>query len=108
MESTFGSRFKDFRMTTHLNQEEFGKKVGLARTTISNVEVDKYTINVQNLIMLILAFPKLNIMWLLLGTGTMLSISNTEDMKIDFLTELLREKDARIKTLEELLEKYRQ
>ncbi len=108
MESTFGSRFKQFRLTTHLNQEEFGKKIGLARTTISNVEVDKYVINVQNLIMLVLAFPKLNILWLLMGTGSMLSISNSDDLKIEFLSELLREKDARIKTLEELLEKYRQ
>jgi DNA-binding XRE family transcriptional regulator len=108
MESTFGSRLKEFRATTGLNQEEFGKKIGLARTTISNVEIDKYVINVQNLILLIQAFPKLNIYWLLINMGNMIRTTDVDDVKIEFLGELLREKDERIKALEELLGKYRQ
>lgn len=99
---SLGKRFSRFREYTKLSQVDFAKKVGVAQSNLTQWETNKNRPNAVKLNKIKVAFPELNINWLITGEGEMLNQvkkSDTDDILRKEITEL-REKN---KILEERL-----
>lgn len=67
-------RIRKVRKNAKLSQTEFGKKLGVSRSVIANIELDLNKTGVpDNIIKLICYSFKINEEWLLYGKGEMLS-----------------------------------
>ena len=42
-------RIKELRKYLHLTQDEFGQKLGIAKSTISNIEKERYSVTNQTI-----------------------------------------------------------
>lgn len=63
-------RIKQLRLTLGLNQEEFGKALGLAKSGVSNLENGFRNVTKKHIRMLVMSF-NVNEEWLLTGKGEM-------------------------------------
>lgn len=70
--STINQRIKEFRKSLHLNQEEFGKRIGLKNSAVSKMEKDGSTVIDQNIRLICTTFG-VSERWLREGTGDMLA-----------------------------------
>lgn len=70
--STINQRIKEFRKSLHLNQEEFGKHIGLKNSAVSKMEKDGSTVIDQNIRLICTTFG-VSERWLREGTGDMLA-----------------------------------
>lgn len=67
---TISDRIKSIRKEEHLNQTEFGKKLGVNRDTISNIELSRNKNGIpDNIIKLIALTFNVNEEWILTGKG---------------------------------------
>ncbi len=66
--STINDRFKEIREDNHLSQEELGKKIGLSKSGISNIESAKRNVTNKHIKLLCSEF-KINEAWLRTGEG---------------------------------------
>ena len=78
-------RIKEIREVLKLSQEEFGKRIGITRAAISNIEKGIRNPSEQT-IKIICKEYKINQNWLKSGIGEM--FSNDQDIFLDDLTEL--------------------
>ena len=78
-------RIKEIREVLKLSQEEFGKRIGITRAAISNIEKGIRNPSEQT-IKFICKEYKINQNWLKSGIGEM--FSNDQDIFLDDLTEL--------------------
>ena len=70
--STINQRIKEFRKSLHLNQEEFGKRIGLKNSAVSKMEKDGSTVIDQNIRLICTTFG-VSEHWLREGAGDMLA-----------------------------------
>lgn len=70
--STINQRIKEFRKSLHLNQEEFGKRIGLKNSAVSKMEKDGSTVIDQNIRLICTTFG-VSERWLREGAGDMLA-----------------------------------
>ena len=89
-------RLKQLRKSLSLSQEEFGKKIGVGKTSISKLEAGENNPS-EHTILLICSMFSVNEAWLRTGEGEMF-IHKTRNQQItDFLSDLIKEEDGTFK-----------
>ena len=73
-ENNVHQRLRTVRLALKLNQEEFGKRIGLAQTAISMIELGNNTITNKNLKLICVTF-NINEQWMRTGKGEMFNTS---------------------------------
>lgn len=92
-----------------IKDKDFAEQIGFSKQTLSNLLNDRNQVSIDKLIKIALAYPMLNIRWLLTGEGAMLGDAGgiasaihtpqrVEHEKIALLEQLLEEKERTIKT----------
>lgn len=74
----FSDRLKTFRKYTGLKQEEFALKIGVEQASISHWENGRNMPDLEAAILILKAFPELNVFWLAKDEGEMLIKANAE------------------------------
>ena len=69
--NTYAQRFKQLRKATGLNQQEFGEKLEITQSSVSQIESGRNMPSVSVLEKLVEVFPNLNKQWLYHGEGNM-------------------------------------
>lgn len=88
-------RIKELRISLKMNQEEFGKLLGITKSGVSEIESGRRKVTEQHIIML--QNHKVNENWLRTGQGDMF-MEQTEDEQIEeFIGNLLKDEDASFK-----------
>ena len=89
-------RLKQLRKATGLSQGEFGKKIGVGKTSISKLESGENNPSEQTILLICSSFD-VNEIWLRTGDGEMF-VQKTRNQQItDFLTDLIKEDDGAFK-----------
>ena len=89
-------RIKLIRKALNLSQDEFGKRLGVTRGAITNIELNK-TEPKPLFIKLICETFEVNEEWVLNGTGEMFAQKTRSDVITDFLADALKEEDSSFK-----------
>lgn len=80
-------RIKALRKELELNQAEFGEKIGVSRSVIANIELNRVEPK-ELLVKHICDIFNVNEQWLLNGSGEMFTIKPTHDKSLDELLNL--------------------
>lgn len=89
-------RIKQIRKALNMSQDDFGKRLGVTRGAITNIELNK-TEPKPLFIKLICDTFEVNEEWVLNGTGEMFTQKSRSDIITDFLAESLKEEDNSFK-----------
>lgn len=89
-------RIKQIRKALNLSQDDFGKKLGVTRGVITNIELNK-TEPKPLFIKLICETFEVNEDWVVNGTGEMFVQKSRSDTIADFLADVLKEEDDSFK-----------
>ena len=89
-------RIKQIRKALHLSQDDFGKKLGVTRGVITNIELNK-TEPKPLFIKLICETFEVNENWVVNGTGEMFIQKSRSDTIADFFADVLKEEDDSFK-----------
>lgn len=81
-------RFKELRKVLGLSQEEFGKKLGITKSGISDIESGRRNVTEQHIIMLCNSDPHINEEWLRTGQGNMFLELNRNDEIASFMADV--------------------
>ena len=82
METSIGNRIREVRNNFNLSQSDFGKKIGVSRDVINNLELARLKKDPEALIRLICKTYDVNYGWLINGTGQMHPPKVEEDLTI--------------------------
>ena len=82
METSIGNRIREVRNNFNLSQSDFGKKIGVSRDVINNLELARLKKDPEALIRLICNTYDVNYGWLMNGTGQMHPPKVEEDLTI--------------------------
>lgn len=82
METSIGNRIREVRNNFNLSQSDFGKKIGVSRDVINNLELARLKKDPEALIRLICKTYDVNYGWLMNGTGQMHPPKVEEDLTI--------------------------
>lgn len=99
------SRIKHLRITLNLTQTDFGNKIGLAPSSLSDIENNKCNVNNRNIISICSVF-NISKDWLLYGTG---DIFNSDDKKFNEFYNIYKKlstplQDFLLKVVKDLLD----
>ena len=89
-------RIKQIRKALNMSQDEFGKRLGVTRGAITNIELNK-TEPKPLFIKLICDTFEVNEEWVNTGAGEMFVQKNRSDVIADFLADVLKEEDESFK-----------
>lgn len=89
-------RIKQIRKALNMSQDEFGKRLGVTRGAITNIELNK-TEPKPLFIKLICDTFEVNEEWVNTGSGEMFIQKNRSDVIADFLADVLKEEDESFK-----------
>lgn len=102
------SRIRELRKTLNLTLEEFGKKLGVTRAAISNIENGNRDVTNQMIVSICRGF-NVDEEWLRTGKGEMFQHLPEEDETAAFVSELLFDNDNELYTLiKEIMRTYSQ
>ena len=87
---TQGERIKAVRKELHMTLEEFGNRLGAKKSSMSNLENDRYNLTEQMRISICREF-NVNYDWLTTGEGEMFALP--EDEEAAYVAELLSDVD---------------
>lgn len=90
------TRIKELRKYLGLTLEEFGKRLGVTKAAISNIENGNRNVTDQMIISICREFD-VNEEWIRYGNGEMLRQRNRSETIIDFSADLLKEEDESFK-----------
>ena len=98
------ARIKKLRKILNLNQTEFGNKIGLAPSSLSDIENNKCEVNKRNIVAICSQF-QVSENWLTKGTGNMFI---EEDKKFNEFFEIYKQlnlplQDFLLKVIKDLL-----
>lgn len=96
METKINDRIKEIRKTSKLSQEEFGKKLGLTRGAITNIELYK-TEPKPLFIDLVCKTYNVNINWLYTGDGEMFKQLSPDQEIAKFAAQVIKAGDDSFK-----------
>lgn len=89
-------RIKELREAKGLSQEEFGERIGLARSGLSSIENGQRVVQERHVKLILAAFPDVSEAWLRYGTGEMYRKNDGEVARLveryqfeDFVEKLL-------------------
>ena len=88
-----GEQIKSLRKFFCLNQTEFGAKIGLKGSSVSNYEVDRVSVP-DAVILSICREYGCDETWLRTGEGEMFRPRNHREQVVDYLSRLLRDPSA--------------
>lgn len=88
-----GEQIKALRKFFGLNQTEFGAKIGLKGSSVSNYEVDRVSVP-DAVILSICREYGCDVTWLRTGEGEMFRPRNHREQVVDYLSRLLRDPSA--------------
>ena len=91
------TRIKDVRTSLKMNQSDFGKKIGLSRDTIANIEGNRIEIK-DSFIRLICMEYDVNEEWLRTGNGEMFLDLSLDEEIAKLTLDLLKEEDDSFKS----------
>ncbi|RDC64634.1 helix-turn-helix domain-containing protein [Adhaeribacter pallidiroseus] len=105
IQTTFGSRLKEFRKLKKMSGEDLGEVIGVGRGQISHIENDKTLPTLEGFIKLLNAFPELDGHWLACGVGEMIRTEPVVEGSIEAANcwKLLELERAKSNTYLELL-----
>ena len=83
-------RIKELRKYLHLTQDEFGQKLGIAKSTISNIEKERYSVTNQTIKLIVKEFG-VNEHWLRTGESEMFPESDKTYTIVNLTTQILTE-----------------
>lgn len=83
-------RLKQLRKHLNLNQDEFGRRIGVTKTAVSKMELGTYSIT-DSMVKLVCAEFNINEEWLRLGYGDMFKNFPEEDEVAAYVSELLED-----------------
>lgn len=90
-------RLKEIRLALDMNQEDFGKLLGITKSGVSDIESGRRKVTDQHIIMLKSQKHHLNEDWLRTGVGNMF-IEQSEDAQISsFIGDLLKDEEESFK-----------
>ena len=89
-------RIKQIRKALNMSQDDFGKRLGVTRGAITNIELNK-TEPKPLFIKLICDTFEVNEEWVFNGTGEMFTQKSRSDIITDFLADSLKEEDNSFK-----------
>lgn len=89
-------RIKQIRKALNMSQDDFGKRLGVTRGAITNIELNK-TEPKPLFIKLICDTFEVNEEWVRNGTGEMFAQKSRSDIITDFLADSLKEEDSSFK-----------
>lgn len=101
IESQLKERVKKFLLTERISNAEFAKIAGVSAAYISSI---KKNIGLSTLQKLVKVNPAVNLTWLLFGTGSMYSASDTELEKLKVENKQLSEKVLYLSKIVDLYE----
>lgn len=81
-------RIKLLRKEENLNQEDFGKRLGVTKTAISKMELGTYNVT-DTMIKLICSEFNVNEIWLRTGEGEIRNYTNASDIAVDHFDSLM-------------------
>ena len=81
--STQGQRLKKIRLELNLSQDELGKKLGVSKQYISNIEADRNVLNNEKLVLLLSDF-NININYILAGVDSPFVSCDSANITDDF------------------------
>ena len=85
--TTQGKRLKKIRLALNLSGEEFGKRIGVSKQYVSNLEADRNVLNNEKLVSLLVDF-NVNLNYLIAGQGEMFNAPKFEDVRGEILNEV--------------------
>lgn len=85
--TTQGARIRNIRQELKLSQEEFGRKIGVSKQYVSNLEADRNVLNNEKLVLLLVDL-KVNVNYILAGVGNKFLSPQFEDAKEEILKEV--------------------
>ena len=86
-ENTVHHRLRAARKALKLNQEEFGRRIGLAQTALSMIELGNNPVTNRNIKLICMTF-NINEQWLRAGKGEMFNASPHLEELCDILANL--------------------
>lgn len=89
-------RFKELRKFLKLSQEEFGKRIGITKASVSRLESGENNPSDQTVMLICNGF-NVNETWLRTGEGEMFRERSMEDVLTDFMKDLSFEGDESFK-----------
>lgn len=99
----FGSRLQEFRKYIKKSQKEFSECCGLSQANITHYETNKSQPTNLNFRKIEKAFPDLNMVWLIEGTGNMINIPNNINLNFNQLKDQYLETSIELKICKERL-----
>ena len=87
-------RLKELRTAFNMNQEEFGKLLGITKSGVSDIESGRRKVTEQHIIMLKSQNPQINEAWLRTGEGEMFIPKSKNQQLSDFMDTLIHENDS--------------
>lgn len=81
---TVGDRIKEIRKEAKLSQTDFGKKLGVSRDVIGNLEYGRVELK-EYMLKLICKTFYINEKWLLTGEGPRKCLQDKEDIELDMI-----------------------
>ena len=85
-------RIRTLRKTLGLTLEKFGQKINIAKSTLSNIEKNRYPAN-DRIIQSICREFDVNEEWLRYGTGEMFRTLTRNEIITDFAADLLKDEE---------------
>lgn len=87
-------RLRELRIAFNMNQEEFGKLLGITKSGVSDIESGRRKVTEQHIIMLKSQKPQINEAWLRNGNGEMFIPKSRNQQLSDFMDTLIHENDS--------------
>lgn len=91
-------RFKELRIYLKMNQEEFGDKIGLSKSGISNIEHNIRSVTEKHIRLLQAAF-NVNEDWIRYGRGEMFVVRTPEAEMAEYLDRILSKEYPQIEAI---------
>ena len=90
-------RIKKLRKQLHLTQDEFGNKLGVANSSISNIEKNRYGITDQMIKLMVKEFG-VNENWLRTGEGEMFPEFDRANSIAEHVAQIIKENPSSFKS----------
>ncbi len=90
-------RIKKLRKQLHLTQDEFGNKLGVANSSISNIEKNRYGITDQMIKLMVKEFG-VNENWLRTGEGEMFPEFDRANAIAEHVAQIIKENPSSFKS----------
>ena len=90
-------RLKELRIALKMNQEDFGKLLGITKSGVSGIESGYRKVTDQHIIMLKSQYPRISETWLRTGNGKMFLEVSVDEQISTFIGNMLKDEEDSFK-----------